>query len=266
MALTARANTPGTLTACVRTQIPLTARADTQRTLTARANTQRTLTARADTQMTLIARAKTQTKLAARADTQLTLTAHTDTQMTPIVRADTQMTPTVCADTHMTLQAPSSACAPSSSPSSPRLILLLFCSFSIFLCLLINVSLISFASSAPSSGPSPSLSLHLLPSCSSSASSSLVSCVALHTQDRQKKLTSDLNQTKFNSNSLQKGDSHIKLFDFLFFVDIPILPYAVGTRGYPRRCRGACCGRRQPTMENGCPRRGRRTGHTRRGR
>ena len=30
-------------------------------------------------------------------------------------------------------------------------------------------------------------------------------------------------------------------------------------RGYPRRYRGACCGRRRPTMEKGCPRRGRRT-------
>ena len=39
-----------------------------------------------------------------------------------------------------------------------------------------------------------------------------------------------------------------------------------GDEGYQQRCRGACCGRRRPTMEKGYPRRGRRTGHTRRGR
>ena len=65
---------------------------------------------------------------------------------------------TARANTQVTLTAPSSACAPSSSSLSSLLSLLLFCSFSIFFCLLLNVCLISFASSAPSSV----LSLYIL--------------------------------------------------------------------------------------------------------
>ena len=192
------------------TQTTLTARADTQMTLTARAGTQMTLTARADTQMTLTARAGTQRTLTARADIQITRTARADTQMTLTARADTQMTLTACANTQMTLTArantqvtltaPSSFCAPSSSSLSSLLSLLRCCSYSIFFCLLLNVSFISFASSASFIC---SFSLRILPSCSSSPSSSLASCVALQTQDRQKNSTTNVNETKFKLKSLQ---------------------------------------------------------------
>ena len=124
----------------------------------------------------------------------------TNTQTTLTARADTQMTLTARANTQVTLTAPSSFCAPSSSSLSSLRSLLRWCSFSSFFCLLLNVSLISFASSASFFC---SFSLHILPSCSSSPSSSLASCVALQTQDRQKNSTTNVNETKFKLKSLQ---------------------------------------------------------------
>ena len=141
----------------------------------------------------------TQMTLTARADTQRTLTAGADTQMTLTARANTQMTLTARTNTQVTLTAPSSFCAPSSFSLS-SLLSLLRCSFSIFFCLLLNVSLISFASSASFFC---SFSLHILPSCSSSPSSSLASCVALQTQNRQKNSTTNVNETKFKLKSLR---------------------------------------------------------------
>ena len=169
-------------------------------TLAARTVTQMTLTARADTQRTLTSRADIQKTLTIRADTRMTLTARADTQMTLTACANTQMTLTSRANTQVTLTAPSSFCAPSSSSLSSLLSLLRCCSFSIFFCPLLNVSLISFASSASFFC---SFSLHILPSCSSSPSSSLASCVALQTQDRQKNPTTNVIETKFKLKSLQ---------------------------------------------------------------
>ena len=97
---------------------------------------------------------------------------------------------------------------------------------SIFFCLLLNVSLISFPSSAHSSVPSLPFSLHILPSCSSSPSSSLASCVTLHTQNRQNNLTTNLNQTKIKSNSLPilKATLHLRLPMFVCLVVAQRLP------------------------------------------
>ena len=50
----------------------------------------------------------------------------------------------------------------------------------------------------------PSFSLHILPSCSSSPSSSLASCVAMHTQDRQKNSNTSLNETEKTKNEIEQ--------------------------------------------------------------
>ena len=55
---------------------------------------------------------------------------------------------------------------------------------------------------APVTFLSPSFCLHILLSCSSSPSSSLASCVALHTQNRQKNSNTTLNQTEQTQNEI----------------------------------------------------------------